>query len=692
MFSMFLSMFFSLVLSAYATPPAETGIALRQGNCSKAIASYPTPQEPQYKLAIARCHIALGDLPIAEQMLDSIQGPLQPYATMYQAESAILRQDALLAKNLAKEVEKIPDLKNRSLLIQAKAEMQSKHYLEARDILRVLLTPQISVDGYVVNPNEIDPAEIRWLLAEGARLRGATDSAIPVYWKIWTSNPTSNYARLAEEKLISLGQRIPDATTQAGREKIAQRAKTFRKLQLHKEALACLDLLPVPESQDEIRNMAHYIFNAKDYARAVGMFEKLTPATDEDIFHLAVVSIRSGNYDGAIAYYKRLLQDFPKSSKADIASYKIAYSEYDRGNYSTAIPLFKDHLQRMPSSKYADESVYWIAWSHTKLHQYTEAKEYFVLMQKKYFSSSLAPGAAFWYAWILKEEGDQAQAEKSFQYLLRTWPTSGYAWQASKYVPVHFPAHVPLVLPDLPASLQNPTYTLGMELAEVGFEKEAQQMLLGLKSSVTGDKTAELLLAHALIKAGAYTDAKNIAKKYCTQSWKGGEQLAMEACYPKPHQEIISSTIGKHPLHPYLPYAIMTAESGLQPEVSSPAGARGMMQLMPDLAGTLHASVYMNQPYNPDLLFQSGYNVTLGTTELMHLYSSMSDLKIEDHLPLAIAGYNGGETAVRRWMALYAEEPSVAEFSDDIGYTETRQYNRRVLGYLMEYMYVYGVE
>ena len=686
------SIIFSLILSTYAAPPAETGVALRQGNCSKAIASYPNPQEPQYKLAIARCHILLGDLQIAEKMLDSIQGPLQPSATMYQAESAMLRQDALLAKSLAKEVENIPDLKNRALLIQAKALMQTQHYLEARDILRALLTPQIGVDGYVVNPNETDPAEIRWLLAEGARLRGATESAIPVYWKIWTSNPTSNYATLAEEKLISLGQRIPDSTTQAGREKIAQRAKTFRKVQLHKEALACLDLLPIPETQEEIRTMAHYIFDAKDYPRAVKMFQQLSPLTDDDIYHLAVASIRSGNYDGAIEYYKKLLLEFPKSPKADISSYKIAYSEYDRGNYEIAIPLFKEHIQRMPSSKYADESVYWIAWSYTKLHKYTEAKTYFAQVQKQYFSSSLAPGAAFWYAWILKEEGDQQQAEQSFQYLLRTWPISGYAWQASKYVSVQFPAHVPLILPEPPLSLQNSTYTLGTELAEVGFEKEAQQMLLGLKASVVGDKTAELLLAHALIKAGAYTEAKKIAKKYCTQSWKGGEQLAMEACYPKPHEEIISSTIGNHALHPYLPYAIMTAESGLQPEVSSPAGARGMMQLMPELAGKLHNSVYMNQPYNADLLFQSGYNVTLGTTELMRLYSSMSDITIEDRLPLTIAGYNGGEAAVRRWMGLYTEEPSVAEFSDDIGYIETRQYNRRVLGYLMEYMYVYGME
>ena len=97
----------------------------------------------------------------------------------------------------------------------------------------------------------------------------------------------------------------------------------------------------------------------------------------------------------------------------------------------------------------------------------------------------------------------------------------------------------------------------------------------------------------------------------------------------------------------------MTAESALQPTVSSPAGARGMMQLMPFVAESLHPSVFPNQPFNADDLFQSGYNVSLGTKELINLYDHLSPLGLEHPLPLVISGYNGGEDAVRRWMSLY---------------------------------------
>ena len=109
----------------------------------------------------------------------------------------------------------------------------------------------------------------------------------------------------------------------------------------------------------------------------------------------------------------------------------------------------------------------------------------------------------------------------------------------------------------------------------------------------------------------------------------------------------------------------MTAESALQPRVSSPVGARGMMQLMPYVAEELHPLLFEHQPFDSDTLFQSGYNVSLGTKELMKLSDNLSDLKLEDPLPMVIAGYNGGEEALTLDERL--ENRQVYRISDDIG-------------------------
>lgn len=151
----------------------------------------------------------------------------------------------------------------------------------------------------------------------------------------------------------------------------------------------------------------------------------------------------------------------------------------------------------------------------------------------------------------------------------------------------------------------------------------------------------------------------------------------------------------------YLPFAIMTAESALDPSVTSPAGARGLMQLMPTLAEELHRDMWPAQPFNADDMYAPAYNSTLGTTELIRLAEQFSELPLNETLPMVIAGYNGGSEAVSRWVDTYSEQatssltdwsqrPIPDVWAEFIGYSETRKYVRRVLGYLQTYMLAYG--
>ena len=128
----------------------------------------------------------------------------------------------------------------------------------------------------------------------------------------------------------------------------------------------------------------------------------------------------------------------------------------------------------------------------------------------------------------------------------------------------------------------------------------------------------------------------------------------------------------------------------MKPWVRSIADARGLMQLMPFVGEKWHNIHYPGTPYDPNMLFTAGYNSRLGTAELQYLHQRFSGQKVDHTLPLIIAGYNGGPEAVERWMGLYDHPIESDEFAEDVGYTETRKYVKRVLGYLMEYQFVYG--
>lgn len=79
--------------------------------------------------------------------------------------------------------------------------------------------------------------------------------------------------------------------------------------------------------------------------------------------------------------------------------------------------------------------------------------------------------------------------------------------------------------------------------------------------------------------------------------------------------------------------AVARAESGLDPRAVSPAGALGLMQLMPATARAFGAQ----DPFDP------AQNVLAGARYLRHLLD-----RVGGDLKLALAAYNAGPGAVRR--------------------------------------------
>jgi soluble lytic murein transglycosylase-like protein len=103
---------------------------------------------------------------------------------------------------------------------------------------------------------------------------------------------------------------------------------------------------------------------------------------------------------------------------------------------------------------------------------------------------------------------------------------------------------------------------------------------------------------------------------------------------------IIERTATKHDVDARLVKAVIQVESSFQPRARSSKGAMGLMQLMPGTARQYEA----RNPYDP------ASNIEAGTRYLKRLLG-------EFDLPLALAAYNAGEGAVRRFGGIppYAE-------------------------------------
>jgi soluble lytic murein transglycosylase len=131
-------------------------------------------------------------------------------------------------------------------------------------------------------------------------------------------------------------------------------------------------------------------------------------------------------------------------------------------------------------------------------------------------------------------------------------------------------------------------------------------------------------------------------------------------------------------LDPLLVLALMRQESMYDPTAHSPAGARGLMQLMPRTAERV-----AGRPVSAEELFAPELNLELGIAHLKELV-----LRYGGNVLKGLAAYNGGEEAVRKWEERFGTL-DLDEFVESITYRETRDYVKRVMSHYRRYQQLY---
>ncbi|MEO1494880.1 MAG: transglycosylase SLT domain-containing protein [Pseudomonadota bacterium] len=148
-----------------------------------------------------------------------------------------------------------------------------------------------------------------------------------------------------------------------------------------------------------------------------------------------------------------------------------------------------------------------------------------------------------------------------------------------------------------------------------------------------------------------------------------------------------------YPLHEISKYAtkvepafalsIARQETELNPRAISPAGARGLMQLMPGTAKKVAG--WIGEEYSRGRLINDWrYNVRLGETYLARRTEQFSGSYV-----MAAAAYNAGAGRVDRWNGEFGDprtgQIDILDWMEQIPFNETRNYVQRV----MEGLYVY---
>ena len=123
--------------------------------------------------------------------------------------------------------------------------------------------------------------------------------------------------------------------------------------------------------------------------------------------------------------------------------------------------------------------------------------------------------------------------------------------------------------------------------------------------------------------------------------------LAQDAAAALPYGRLVEDAASRHRVDPLLVHAVIAVESRHRPDAVSPAGAQGLMQLMPGTARILGVV----DPFDPRA------NVEAGVAYLRRLADEFGTV-------LALAAYNAGPGAVR-------EHGGVPPFPETRGYVRS---------------------
>jgi soluble lytic murein transglycosylase len=145
--------------------------------------------------------------------------------------------------------------------------------------------------------------------------------------------------------------------------------------------------------------------------------------------------------------------------------------------------------------------------------------------------------------------------------------------------------------------------------------------------------------------------------------------------YPLRYEAIVKTHARNYDLDPALLAAVIYTESRFRPDARSPAGALGLMQLLPETGRAIALRTGGHAFVVSDLL-DPEINVRYGSWYLREL------IRKYDSVPVALAAYHAGQGNVDRWR----------EEGLEVQFPETRAYVANVLELVPVYRRAYGGE
>ena len=483
------------------------------------------------------------------------------------------------------------------------------------------------------------------------------------------------------DALEYVGALIPSPV---GRERYVL-ASALRQLGQLDDAIALLELAVATgdSTAATLRRFGDLLSSSGKRARALDVYELAAADTGSDAalaaYRRSRILTRLGQAGAGYDAFAEFAEKHPDHANAPGSLVQVAEWHRRGGRVAVADSLLEDVAGRWPDSDAGSQARMTLAADALARHDTAAAMSWYRA------ASAVGPGARaaqYLLADLQARSGDSAAALQGWRELAMRDSLGYYGTIARRAAALDAPTFAPAVPPARPGAVGATLRQLDL-LIRMGFEVEAAEVVRWQLETEDVPTDEMLALAGGLVARGWVSEGVRLGWRAATVRSLNDQQV-LRVIFPWPLRELIESEAREHELDPYLLAAIIRQESAFRPTVVSHAGAHGLMQLMPATASWVAGK--QGIAWDKRYLSAAAANLHIGAVHLAALLRTY-----EGNVIRALAAYNAGSSAVRRWLR-YPEANDAMRFVERIPYAETRGYIRTILRNRDLYRGLYPVE
>ena len=432
-----------------------------------------------------------------------------------------------------------------------------------------------------------------------------------------------------------------------------------------------------------------------------------SPRAPDELMRAGRIYERDGRFDDAAKTWEQVADEYPTNAQAPTGAFFAGIMQYRQADYNAALPLFEKSrlLATLPEDQ--ARAYLWIGKTDQKLGDSTGTQNAWQQGQ------TADPGGYY-----SQRCSDQLMGVPPFD------PPAAVNLQpdlaaerkaADSWVRLTFKLPPETDLSGLGTLAAEPRLIRGRELWNLGLFDEARLEFEDLRCdlatrsgldctslgkvaeapAVSEQITGQLAimtytLSNFLIDIGMYRSGIYAARQVLSLAGFYSQSQTMLAPpyfnhirYGLYYSDLILPAAHQHGFDPLFLFSVVRQESMFEGFVSSTAGARGLMQIVPGTGAGIANAVGWPVNYDDSMLYRPNVSIAYGT-----YYMASGRDKLDGDLYAALAAYNGGLGSALEWKQLGQGDPDL--FLESARFEESRNYIRNIYEIYVIYRRLYG--